>query len=191
MHAIFDIEPCLCPKCYREFGPVFKRFSVLGKPAMALYYYEEAIRNALFLFKGCYDYELRHVFLDYQKAWLRIVYRGYSIIPAPSYRGHDERRGYNHVVEMFSCLNLPIIQAIEKTAEIKQSSLSADERAKVGDFLAWKNGVSITGKKILLVDDVYTTGSTMKAIIRMVSAHHPKCIKVLLMSLSPPRKRKR
>ena len=180
----------MCEKCYLEYGPIFKRFKVMGIEALALYSYNEAIRNALFLFKGCYDYEMAATFLDYQKAWLRVVYRGYTLIPAPSYFGHDEKRGFNHVVEMFSCLELPFLKAIEKTEERKQSSLGAKERAKVGEILRWKNGVSIHGKKILLVDDVYTTGSTMKALISLVKAHHPRRIKVLLMSLAPPHENK-
>ena len=148
----------MCQKCYQEFHPIFKRFKVLGVPALALYPYNEAIRNTLFLFKGCYDFEMRKVFLDYQKTWLHFVYLGYVIVPAPSFAGHDE----------------------------KQSSLNAKERAKVGRHLRWMDGVSIKGKKVLLVDDVYTTGSTMKALVRLVKAHNPKRIKVLVMSLAPP-----
>ena len=191
MHTLFDEEPTLCPKCYKELGPIFKRFKVLGVPALALYHYNEAVRNSLFLFKGCYDYEMGSIFLDYQKAWLALRYRGYVVIPAPSFHTHDEKRGFNHVVTMFSCLRLPILQAIEKTEEIKQSSLKAKDRAKVGEHLRWKDGFEIRDKKILIVDDVYTTGSTMKALIRMVKRHHPKDIRVLVMSLAPPVPRKR
>lgn len=185
-HNVFSKEPVLCQKCYQEFHPIFKRFKVLGVPALALYPYNEAIRNTLFLFKGCYDYEMRKVFLDYQKTWLHFVYLGYVIVPAPSFAGHDEKRGFNHVVEMFSSLGLPIVRAIEKTEDIKQSSLNAKERAKVGRHLRWIDGISVKGKKVLLVDDVYTTGSTMRALVRLVKAHNPKRIKVLVMSLAPP-----
>ena len=82
---------------------------------------------------------------------------------------------------MFKPLGLKMIQCIHKTKNIKQSDLKADERHKIKEHLAIDN-VDLTKKKVLIVDDVYTTGSTVKAMIDLVTTKNPKKIKVLVMS---------
>jgi len=103
------------------------------------------------------------------------------MIPAPSSKESDEERGFNHVVEIFKCLRLKMLRIIHKTKQIKQADLTTKEREKIGDILVIDD-VDLRGRKILLVDDVYTTGSTIKAMIKLVRQQGAKNIKVLLMS---------
>ena len=103
------------------------------------------------------------------------------MIPAPSYQKNDEERGFNHVEEIFSVLNLKMKKCIHKTKQVKQADLTTKEREQIGSVLEIDN-VDLSGKKILLVDDVYTTGSTIKAMINLVRQKGAKKIKVLLMS---------
>lgn len=170
-------------------APVFTSFKTEGVPSLALYFYNEKITSILFQFKGCFDIELAPVFLGRALPLLKAKYRGYTLLPAPSSPSHDERRGFNHVVEMFKGLGLPILQAFRKTEDVKQADLSAKERKKVKKRIAWNKGISIRGKKVLLVDDVYTTGSTMKACLALAKKHRPKKISILVMAKTPPLKR--
>ena len=39
-----------------------------------------------------------------------------------------------------------------------------------------------SGKKVLIVDDVFTTGSTVNAMIDLIKPKNPKKIKILVMS---------
>ena len=82
---------------------------------------------------------------------------------------------------MFKPLNLPIKQCIHKTKDIKQSDLSSSEREKIRDYLVIDH-IDFSKKKVLIVDDVYTTGSTVKAMIDLIKTKNPKKIKVLVMS---------
>ena len=82
---------------------------------------------------------------------------------------------------MFKPLKLKIEPCIKKTSNVKQSDLSADQRKDIKNHLAI-NDVDLSKKKVLIVDDVYTTGSTIKAMIDLVKNKHPKKIKVLVMS---------
>jgi predicted amidophosphoribosyltransferase len=43
------------------------------------------IRDLLYQFKGCADIELAPIFLAYQAPILRFLYRGYTLVPAPSF----------------------------------------------------------------------------------------------------------
>ena len=135
----------------------------------------------MYQFKGCKDYELKDVFLEYYKYYLNHRFNGYIMIPAPSSKKSDKDRGFNHVEEMFKTLKLKMIKCIHKKGEIKQADLTTKEREKISKNLVIDD-VNLRGKKILLVDDVYTTGSTIKAMIKLVQEKGAKNIKVLLMS---------
>ena len=149
---------------------------------MNLYNYDDQIKEKLYQFKGCFDIELGKVFLEYYLMYLRIKYFGYILVPAPSYKTSDEERGFNHVVEIFSSLKMKMCRCIHKINDIKQSDLSAKERQNIGKNLIIKNGEELTNKKVLIVDDVFTTGSTIKAMINLTEKYKPKKIKILVLS---------
>ncbi|MBR4378297.1 MAG: ComF family protein [Bacilli bacterium] len=146
-----------------------------------IYFYNEKVQELLYQFKGCYDYELYSVFLEYYSSYLNIKFKDYEIVPAPSSKKSDKDRGFNHVEEMFKTLRLKMNKCIHKTKQRKQADLTTKEREKIGDYLVIDD-VNLSNKKILLVDDVYTTGSTIKSMIQLVKQKGAKKIKVLLMS---------
>lgn len=90
------------------------------------------------------------------------------IIPAPLHKDDYADRGFNQAYELSKevskLINKPtyndILIKIKKTK--KQHELSARERYKnlIGAFKV-KNKNKLLGKKVLLIDDVFTTGSTM------------------------------
>lgn len=146
-----------------------------------IYDYDEEVQGKLYQLKGCFDIELAGIFLDYLRLYLSIKYFGYVIVPAPSSKEADEERGFNHVVEMFKSLKLKMLTCVHKTTNIKQSDLNAEERKNIKNHLTIDD-VDLSNKKILIVDDVYTTGSTVKAMIELIKSKNPKKIKVLVMS---------
>lgn len=109
-------------------------------------------------------------------------YSGYKIIPIPSYKGDDETRGFNHVVEVFKTMGLEMLPIIEKTAHFKQAEHKAKKRNEISKYLVTKDKVDLRKSKVLIVDDIYTTGSTMKAAINLVEKLDPKDIKVLVLA---------
>ena len=110
------------------------------------------------------------------------MYKGYILIPAPSYYKDDEKREFRHVEEIFKCINLPIVYAIEKISPFKQAQHLRKERSHIGLHLKLIRPDVIRGKKILIIDDVSTTGATLKALVRLVRSAKPKRIKILVMS---------
>lgn len=182
LHFLVTSEPTICRRCFNKFNPRFYKFSVNNVKALAIFDYDATLQELIYQFKGCYDYELRSIFLEYFAFYLKIKYFGYVLVPAPSHISHDEKRGFNHVVEIFKTLKLPILNIIKKNTEVKQSDLSAKEREQISKHLSIDNGEQVRNKKVLLVDDVFTTGSTMKAMINLVRKYHPKKIQVLVLS---------
>lgn len=181
-HRFFHRGGSICYRCFSQFSPCWIPFKIEGVPCLALYSYNEAVRNALYQFKGCGDIELAPVFLERVLFFLKWRYRDYVMVPAPSSPSHDAKRGFNQVVEMFRALNRPMLFPIAKPFEMKQSDLNAKQRARVGEYLRWDDAKTVKGKRVLLVDDVCTTGSTLRACIRLLRRHGAKKIRVLVMS---------
>ena len=185
--ASFFGAKTICFSCFRSFMPRFLKWKEGDVPCLSLYVDDQGIRSALFQFKGCFDYELKDVFLERLLPVFRWKYRGYLIVPAPSYCDHDLIRGFNHVEEMFSPLGLPIVKAIRKTKDVKQADLDAEGRSHIGSYLTWGEKTNINGKKVLFVDDVFTTGSTARACLALIKSHKPKKIKALFLSKVKPK----
>ena len=149
---------------------------------MALYEYSEFIKKQIYLFKGCYDYEMKDIFLNLFIKELKIYFKGYKIIPVPSYKKDDELRGFNHVVEVFKQMGLKVYQIIEKTAHFKQAEKSAKERQSIKKYLQLNTDKSLKKDRVLIVDDIYTTGATINAAIKLVETLDPKEIRVLVLA---------
>ena len=179
---ILDKDICLCSKCLNELEPKFVRFKVNGYKALSIYEYTPFIKNLIYTYKGCFDYELNEVFLNPFFKELKEYYKGYAIIPIPSYKKDDEIRGFNHVAEAFKSLNLNVLPIIEKTAHHKQAERGSKDRKEISKYLALKSDASLGKLRVLIVDDIYTTGATMQAAINLVEKLNPKEIKVLVLA---------
>jgi ComF family protein len=91
------------------------------------------------------------------------------LIPVPLDKNKLKARGYNQseelAKELSTVLQISVVaDVLIKTKSTKtQMELSKEEREKnLADAFIIKNPEKISGKKIFLVDDVYTTGSTMQ-----------------------------
>ena len=179
---LFDGDICICPKCQNEFEPKFTNFTVNGYKATAIFEYTPYVKELIYKYKGCFDYELKDVFLNLYYKEIRMRYSTYKIIPIPSYAEDDKVRGFNHVVEMFKKLGLEPLPIIEKTAHFKQAENKAKKRSEINKYLVIKKPIDLSNIKILIVDDIYTTGSTMRAAINLVEKLNPKQIRVLVFA---------
>ena len=175
-------DVCLCDSCMNKISAKFRYFKLGNVSGLSVFEYDEELKKLIYEFKGCYDIELERVFLERYIKELRLLYSGYDLIPAPSFEEDDEKRGFNHIIKIFSALNLNFIPCIKKTSPFKQASHKSNERSEVGKHLIIENGKFLKNKKILLVDDVYTTGSTMQAMINLIKPYKPKIIKMLVIS---------
>ena len=172
----------ICHRCFLKFKPKLIRFKIGNIDGYYVYNYDERVQNVLYQFKGCFDYELAQVFLDYYRYYFFLRYFGYIMIPAPSAKEADEERGFNHVVETFKSLGINMLNIIEKTEKHKQAVSTVNQRREVYKYLELNSHPDLTKKKVLIVDDIYTTGSTMKAAIHLVEKLNPKKISVLVVA---------
>ena len=113
------------------------------------------------------------------------------LLPIPSKPSSFTERGYNPVhligkrVSKLSGLPLAtgILEALERPS---QMGLSGSERREniVGAF-PLIDPFRVEGKSLLVLDDVFTTGSTMDEVIRTLSTADPRQLDALVLSKVP------
>lgn len=171
-----------CYSCFKKMNPILKNFKIDNVNSLSIYEYNEELKTLIFQYKGCGDYELKDVFISPFVEYFNKRYKNFYMIQVPSSKEKEEERGFCHVKEMFALLNLKRIDCIEKINNEKQSSKNYVERLKVGTCYKIKNKEQINGKNILLVDDICTTGSTLKAIKNLILGGKPKKIEILVIA---------
>ncbi len=94
-------------------------------------------------------------------------------MPVPLFKRKEKSRGYNQSKEIAEILSLYYKLPLQKNNLIKikntksQTEFNKQERAlNIAESFAIKNPCLIEGKTIFLIDDVFTTGSTMEECAR-------------------------
>ncbi len=155
------------------------RFSVPGADDFfAAYEYDDNIKPAVIIMKqgicGNAPYAFGRALGELMRPEISAI-KPDMIIPVPMYRSDKRRRGCNQAEllakELGKELEIPvrsdIVAKIRKTAEQKQ--LSRREREiNLRDAFAVIDSGSVNGRNIILLDDVCTTGSTLRELSRIL-----------------------
>lgn len=137
-----------------------------------IYKYQDIIRNLLINYKFNDASYLANSFAYLIKNNKKIysILKSYDIIiPVPLHKKRMNERGYNQTELIAKKLEIPIeTKCLIKTKNIKpQSTKTAKQRQiDIKNVFAIQNVDKIKNKKILLLDDIYTTGSTANECIK-------------------------
>ena len=165
---VASLETEYCPDCQEK-----THFFTSGR---AVFLYEKEIRKSVYQFKfhnkreyaGFYVSEMERVCGDEIRTWNPDV-----IIPVPMYPRKQRERGFNQAADIADRvgrnLKIPVPdQIIRKTKNTRsQKKLSAAER-KQNLREAFQITERMDGLSILVMDDVYTTGSTIEAMAHVL-----------------------
>lgn len=163
----------ICPRCGRLLSsgqPCSCAVEILPLQGLfALSWYEGAWRQMLHRFK----FRGKRALARPLGSWLgtslgeQTCWELELVVPVPLHRRRQQERGYNqaHLLAYFTAgaLGLPLRTLLARPkAAPAQSGLSYRRRLENvrGAFVYRK--VSLPGKKVLLVDDIYSTGATMQ-----------------------------
>lgn len=179
--TLFSKAP-ICDSCIRKLEADFYCFNFNGVKGLSLYFYNEFMQKQLNNLKVLNDIEIARQLLKNYQLYLKYKYKKEVIVFAPTSKESFERRGFNPVEEIFAFMNNKKLHLFEKVQDFKQSEYDFEERQKVVNKIRIVGGQSISGADVLIIDDIITTGATIKAMISMIKKHKPKSIKILTLT---------
>ncbi len=176
------LTPPWCMKCgkklkeEREFCEDCKKKAHVFARGRALYEYR-SVAPSIYRLKYGGRQEYAEFFGEEMGNYLKNFIRQVNpdgIVPIPLHRKRRNQRGYNQALllarALGSCLEIPVYDKIllraKNTVPLKlQNPLERQNNLKKA-FIMARNDVKL--KTILLVDDIYTTGSTMDEVARVL-----------------------
>ena len=167
---------------------------------MYIFKYEGQIRQLIIDYKfneKSYIYKTFVNFLLKNKKIFENIKKYDKIIPVPISKKRYKERGYNQSLliakeismqisyETNNNIKLELVNnCLIKTKNIiEQSKLNKEDRQhNIQGVYTLKNGSILTNKSILLLDDIYTTGSTVNECSRVLQQAKPNKIGVLVLA---------
>lgn len=181
---------CICTECYQKLPHMSKRSFMEGTKEtsmlMAPFEYDGLYRDIFLKFKFGGDYALGHIIgmaaAQYFK-YIELKDQYDIIVPVPLSKERMNQRGYNQTEiitdYIADTIGLPVDKPlVRKKHCVAQSKLWGMERVKnvIGAFAV---NADLTGRRVILTDDIFTTGSTVNECARVMKEAGAKEICVI------------
>lgn len=131
----------------------------------SLYTYNEAMQKYFKRYKFLGDYYLRKIFASEFQKYIKANYPpkdGWEYVVIPIDQTTQEKRRFNQVKGLVSDLPTQDLLGVKERNKRKQSQKNRQERLKTPQpFYLLSEVGDLSDKKILLIDDIYTTGRTL------------------------------
>ena len=183
-------EYFLCESCLNKLDFVDNEFEILGHRARVLYFYNTFMASLIGDYKFNRNTSLYKVFGEMVFSYIKekSMDNFDYILTTPSSKSVVNKRGFDHVKLICDFFikntHMTYLKNFKKIKNTKaQHQLSREDRAK-----NLKNSFTfegdLTGKNILIFDDIITSSNTVKEIIRTIEKANPKKIEILALASS-------
>ena len=178
----------LCKDCFDKLDYVDNRFLIDDYFAYSIFFYDDFFKKMIGLYKFERRTEFSRIFseilYDYGKS--KSLFDVDYILPSPSSDKTLINRGFDHIrmitddfIDKIPPIYLDSFKKIKNTKA--QHNLGKEERmTNLSDAFTLDGDLS--GKRVLIVDDIITTGNTSKEIIKVLEKANVEDVKILVLA---------
>ena len=178
----------LCPGCLPS-GRAIQRFSLGSLPVAALGPYDGSLRGAILAFKR----GRRDVGLVLAEALARhlvsMLATGCVLVPVPTTAARRAERGFDQAVllarEAGRLSGLGVLDILRQTAGDAQRGRSRLARLGARGRFRCSAGKLVDGVRVVLIDDVATTGATLRDCSAVLTAAGARVVGALVVAHAP------
>ncbi len=180
--------PLLCTRCYHKLEWHHRIELIGGTPVESFFDYGEVFQERIHQFKTLHDIEIGPTFLHQHLIYLRLKYHRYTLVMAPSHEEDIQSRGFHHLESIYGQLKLPLIHPFFKNQPYRQASQSRSQRHQIEQVITLKPGF-IFKDRLCIVDDVMTSGETMRVMKTKIPVHFLKTLRIMVLARVKPVKK--
>lgn len=177
-----------CPNCSANIEIIRKNFYINGYESLhSIVYYNDFFREHLFNYKFGMNKKYIPAFAAIFEEEIKILMKDNKIdyiTSVPMNKAKLKKKGFDHMREILEIIARDMdldIYTYEKVQRKEMHKLSFSERSNMSSI--FKKGKDVQGKNILIIDDIITTGTTMKDSLRaMKEAGFDKVYGLILCS---------
>lgn len=148
---------------------------------VSLFYYNKGMKEWLARFKYRGDYHLVHCFASEIRAEIQLMAPD-RIVPIPLSEERLKERGFNQAKALIEEAGFAAEELLGRIHTEKQSKKSRTERIHLPEVFYMIRPVSLAGETILLVDDIYTTGSTLRHAAKVLKNYGAQTVLALTLA---------
>ncbi len=191
-------EAYFCEKCYNEL--IFSKIHISDEWEIPVKYFSKAYSEFKYSdivkqlvhslkYENYTKIAKYMAYLTFDIAGLKIKTKYDYLVPVPLHKVRQRERGYNQALLIAKAigkrLDLPVSSKIIYRTRYTstQTQKNHEERlSNVSNAFKLYKKANVKGKKILLIDDVVTTGSTLNTIAHVLKENHAKQVDIFVFA---------
>ncbi len=150
-----EFPKTICTKCEEKFEP----YEEISQNLISLYKYNDQMKDFLHRYKFMHDILLAKVFRH--QIHQRLSKKKEIIVPIPMHPEKLKERTFAQVDELLKEANIPFEHFLKKITTESQAEKTREERLNTPQIFALIENQNLPNKEFIIVDDIYTTGTTV------------------------------
>jgi competence protein ComFC len=179
----------ICSNCKKSINLIGEEYQ---EEIISCGYYGGVLKELILKFKYKSDFTAGDILAEFMEEYISHIfnYKEYTIAYIPLSKKSHKARGFNQceyiAKKIAGNLEIEVVELLIKVKETKeQKKLKKDERFEnIRGAFSLKKGINVKNKKIILIDDVTTTGATLKEAGELLKKFDIGDIKLLTLAKS-------